>query len=124
MLPSLPHIEMMSTPKKMVEKTLESMETLKKNGANVYQVKNLWLNKKNPYNGINTFVQDMDGNKFEVQYHTKASYVAKEKTHKLYEDIRKGNLSSEDIQKLTEEMQKVFDSVKVPKGIERVKSHG
>lgn len=115
---------MVSPSKKMAEKTLESMETLKKSGANVYQVKNLWLNSKNPYNGINTFVQDMDGNKFEVQYHTKASYEAKQKTHKLYEDIRKGNLSSDDMQKLTEEMQKVFDSVKVPKGIERVKSHG
>lgn len=115
---------MVSTSNNMVEKTLDSIEDLKKNGANVYQVKNLWLNKKNPYNGINTFVQDMDGNKFEIQYHTKVSYDAKQKTHKLYEDIRKGNLSSEEMQKLTKEMHEVFDAAKVPDGIERVKSYG
>ena len=115
---------MVSPSNNMVGKTLDSIEDLKKNGANVYQVKNLWLNKKNPYNGINTFVQDMDGNKFEIQYHTKASYEAKQKTHKLYEDIRKGNLSSEEMQKLTKEMHEVFDAAKVPDGIERVKSYG
>lgn len=115
---------MVSMPEELVNNTLKSIEMFNKENANVYQIKNLWLNKKNPYNGINTYVQDKVGNKFEVQYHTEGSYMAKQKTHVLYEKIRKGNMLPDDMRKLTEEMREVFDSVEVPKNIERIVSYG
>ena len=38
--------------------------------------------------GYNTTVIAPNGQKFEVQYHTKESYDTKEQIHKLYEDWR------------------------------------
>ncbi|MBP3339792.1 MAG: minor capsid protein [Lachnospiraceae bacterium] len=115
---------MIAEPKQFAEKTLKSMEKFGEDGNKVCQVKNLWLNKKNPYNGVNTFVQDSKGNKFEVQYHTADSFEAKQKAHKMYEQIRKGELSSIEMRDLSLEMKKIFDSVETPNGIERVKSYG
>lgn len=115
---------MTAPPDELLNKTLDSIKLFNDMDGNVYQVKNLWINKKNPYNGINTYVKDAVGNKFEVQYHTVDSFEAKQNAHKLYEKIRKGNLSSEDMRKITEEMRNVFNSVAVPKGIEEVKSYG
>lgn len=94
------------------EKTIQG---LKDKGFVIHQVKNTWLDKDNPYNGINVKVLDPDGCKFELQFHTKESLEAKEKAHLLYEKQRL--LGKDDIKenlRLAEEMRDIFNKVPNP----------
>lgn len=59
------------------QKTLSSIEKLKEMGYTASEVKNYWLDKNNPYNGINTVITSPNGQKFELQYHTHESYAVK-----------------------------------------------
>lgn len=46
---------MLAEPEELVSKTISSIHNFENNGANVYQLKNMWLNTEIPYNGINAF---------------------------------------------------------------------
>lgn len=110
----------------VVEKSLKSIELHSKVGYNTIGVKNHWLNKMNPYNGINTTLRAPNGQAFELQYHTTESVAIKNgKMHDLYEKQRfiKDKYSEEFI-KIDDEMFDLSDTLEVPKGIERVKNYG
>ena len=62
---------MLGTPEKLSEKTLKAIENFKSKGYTVIKLKNTWLDKYNPYNGINVTFKTQDGQYFEVQFHTK-----------------------------------------------------
>lgn len=108
---------------KIASKTLGSIELNQNMGYNTIEVKNSWIDKMNPYNGINTTIQAPNGQKFELQYHTPESFTLKNgKMHDLYEKQRliKDETSKEYIQ-LTEEMFELSDTLTVPEGIDGVK---
>lgn len=109
-------------PDNMVERMDAAIEELAEMGYNTIRVKNSWNNPRNPYKGINTTVVAPNGQKFEVQYHTKESYELKEKMHKLYEDWRViKDKTSEKAISLNREMMQLSRSLKIPKNIEKVK---
>jgi hypothetical protein len=92
-------------------------------GYNTVKVKNSWLDKDNPYNGINTIIQAPNGQKFELQYHTPESFGLKNgKLHELYEKQRViTDKDSEEYIDLTDKMFELSDKLAMPINIERVK---
>lgn len=102
-----------------------AMDELSKLGYNTIAVKNSWEDPLNPYKGINTTVIAPNGQKFEIQYHTKESFEVKEKMHALYEKQRmiEDQFSNEYI-KLSDEMFELSNRLSEPSEIERVKSYG
>jgi hypothetical protein len=63
------------------------IERLKGQGFELDKLKNLWSGDQ--YKGINSQWTDRDtGQKFEVQFHTRISFEAKQLTHKAYERLR------------------------------------
>lgn len=109
--------------KNLSSKTLESIDKYSAIGYNTVKIKNSWLDNDNPYNGINTIVQNPDGQKFELQYHTPESFELKNgKLHELYEKQRLiSDEESAEFISLKNQMFELSDQLTVPDGIERVK---
>lgn len=103
----------------------DAIDELSKLGYNTVAIKNSWEDPLNPYKGINTIVTAPNGQKFEIQYHTKESFQVKEKMHALYEKQRmiEDQFSDEYI-KLSDEMFELSNKLSKPSEIERVKSYG
>lgn len=110
----------------LADKTLSCIDNLENMGYNTVKVKNSWLDKNNPYNGINTTVKAPNGQKFEIQYHTQESFDLKNgKMHELYEKQRViTDKRSVEYIRLQDEMFDLSDALRKPKDVERVKSHG
>ncbi len=119
---------MVAEPEELVDKTLNSLKAFDNSGNNVYQVKNTWLKADNPYNGINVYIQDEHGNKFEVQYHTQESFDLKcGELHKLYEKQRalgEGVANNPEYIELQDKMYELSSKLTKPANIKEVKSHG
>lgn len=103
----------------------DAIDELSKLGYNTVAIKNSWEDPLNPYKGINTIVTAPNGQKFEIQYHTKESFQVKEKMHALYEKQRmiEDQFSDEYI-KLSDEMFELSNKLSKPSEIERVKLYG
>ena len=100
-------------------------EALQKKGYEVVEVKNHWLNKGNPYNGINcTFraPESQKFQKFEIQFHTPESYGVKDRMHKDYEAWRLLNASSPEAIALRRKMMEQSRGMEIPANIEEVKN--
>ncbi|EHK89793.1 phage head morphogenesis protein [Aggregatibacter actinomycetemcomitans] len=83
-------------------------------------VKNTWKNDS-AYRGVNTFIQNEDGDVFEMQYHTQQSFDLKNGLlHKLYKQFRNPKTPFHEKEKLLLEMRKLSSKIKVPKGIELI----
>lgn len=109
----------------LVEKISKVIELYKDSGYNTVEIKNYWLDRQNPYNGINTTMRSPDGLTFELQYHTPESFEIKNgKMHELYEKQRPmRDISSREYIELGDRMFELSDSMEIPKGIEKVKTH-
>lgn len=105
----------------LAEKTLLCIDDLTGIDYNTVKIKNSWLDKNNPYNGINTTVQAPNGQKFEIQYHTQESYNIKDKMHKDYEAWRQMDKSTKEAQQLRKEMFEQSRGMNTPKNIEKVR---
>lgn len=108
-------------PDELTEKALKAIDTHKDLGYNTIEVKNYWLNKHNPYNGINTTISTPDGQRFELQYHTLESYEVKDKMHSDYEKWRLMDKSLDEAQELRKTMFMQSTGMTVPKDIEKVR---
>ncbi|WP_143540455.1 hypothetical protein [Rhodovulum sulfidophilum] len=86
---------------------------LSKQGFSEVKFKNTW--GEVGYKGINAVYRTVEGFKFELQFHTSASYKAKETgTHALYEQQRVLEPGSKAWQKLEDAQNAVFDQIPVP----------
>jgi len=115
-----------TNPETLTDKTLRSIELYSQSGYNTIKVKNSWLDKRDPYNGINTTLRTKNGQAFEIQYHTPESFKIKDgEMHRLYEAQRLiKDTSSEEYIQLGDKMFELSDAMMPPQGIERVKNHG
>lgn len=86
---------------------------MKSKGYKVIKEKDTW--GLPGYKGINIKMENSEGNKFELQFHTEDSLKAKEEAHKLYEKQRLPETTEEEKEKLDREMDKIFNKVPVPK---------
>lgn len=65
-----------------------TVESLKKEGVELFRTKNTWLDNNKAYKGVNSVFKDKKGNYFEVQFHTQESLDVKEYIHPIYEKLR------------------------------------
>ena len=107
----------------LADKTLNAIDIHTKTGYNTVEVSNYWLDKYNPYNGINSTLRAPNGQAFEVQYHTPESFEIKNgEMNKLYEKQRLiKDESNKEYMELNDKMFELSDFMEVPPGIERVK---
>ena len=97
-------------------------QALKQKGYEMVRVKNTWLDKGNPYNGINCTLKTPDGQLFEVQFHTPESYTVKDQMHKDYEAWRVLEPSSMEAINLRRKMMEQSQGMEVPINIKEVKN--
>lgn len=87
-------------------------------GYKTIVVKNTWKNDS-AYKGVNTFIQNENGDVFEMQYHTQQSFDVKNGLlHKLYEKFRDLKTPIHEKEKLLLEMRKLSSKIKIPEGVE------
>ncbi|MEY8354787.1 hypothetical protein AALB39_15720 [Lachnospiraceae bacterium 54-53] len=114
-----------ASPEEFAEKVLKAIELYDRLSYNTVEIKNYWLDRQSPYNGINTILRSPGGQAFELQYHTPESFQVKNgKMHELYEKQRHvKDVGSRAYIELGDQMFELSDSMEVPKGIEKVKNH-
>lgn len=105
----------------LVNKIKEIRKKLEEKGYKTVEVKNYWLDKITPYNGINTIVRIPTGEEIEIQYHTPESLEIKEKQHKIYEAQRKiKDSESIEYNKLRDKMYELAKELEIPLNISEV----
>lgn len=88
---------------------------LKTQGFELHALKNSWSNDQ--YKGINSqWIEPESGQYFEVQFHTRISFEAKQLTHKAYERLRPGQLDEFEKMVLKAFQREVSAEVPVPLG--------
>jgi hypothetical protein len=87
----------------------------------VVKMKNTWLETFNPYKGINVIIRNPQGQNFELQFHTPASFDLKQrKMHELYEEFRLLTTSAARREELRNEMLKLSRELPKPKDVEKI----
>jgi hypothetical protein len=91
------------------------IERLKDQGFELCRLKNSW--SKEEYQGINSqWIEPDSGQRFEVQFHTRISFEAKQLTHDAYERLRSGQLDEFEKMVLKAFQRKVSADVPAPLG--------
>ncbi len=106
----------------LAEGTNASLSDFESRGYTVEKVTNTWDNKNATYRGINTTLVSPDGQRFEVQFHTKESFDLKNgELHSLYEERR--TLSHDDPRaiELDDKMAELSAKLERPENIDEVK---
>lgn len=95
----------------------DTLDQLRADGFEISRINNAWA-RETGYQGLNVTVQTPDGHKFELQFHTEASFNAKEHlTHALYEELRLLPDGSPRAMEIQQEMNEIFAQVPVPEGV-------
>lgn len=111
----------MGEPEKLVDNFETVSRELKDQGYTLIDINNTWLDKKNPYNGLNTTFETPNGQKFEIQFHTPESLRVKEEMHKLYEEQRLETTPPQRKVELMQQMADMAEGMQAPAGIEKIK---
>ena len=91
------------------------IERLKGEGFQLHQLKNSWSDEE--YKGINSqWIEPVTGQRFEVQFHTRISFQAKQLTHDAYERIRTEQADEFEKMVLKAFQRKVSAEVPIPPG--------
>jgi hypothetical protein len=92
---------------------------LKDQGFELDRLKNSWSDEQ--YKGINSqWIEPDTGQRFEVQFHTRISFEAKQLTHGAYERLRSGQADSFEGLVLEAFQKKVTGEVPVPPGADAI----
>ena len=88
---------------------------LKEHGFELHKLKNSWSGDQ--YKGLNSqWIDRNTGQRFEVQFHTRISFEAKQLTHEAYERLRGGKPDKFEQMVLEAFQRKVTADVPVPPG--------
>jgi hypothetical protein len=91
------------------------VQRLKDEGAEYVDSRNTWTSEQ--YKGINSWWREGDsGQLFEVQFHTQASFDAKQETHGAYERLRKLPDDSGEVRELRTYQREVNAKIPIPPG--------
>ncbi|WP_312560871.1 hypothetical protein [Anaerospora sp.] len=101
------------------------MSTLESEGFKSIKVKNTWDDNLNPYRGINTIIQSLEGQNFELQFHTPESFHLKQhELHELYEEYRQPSTSLARKKELFNKMFELSNALTKPQDIDKIKNRG
>jgi hypothetical protein len=92
----------------------EACSRLQLDGYSLIRCRNLWGEEQ--YKGINSRWQTSTGQLFEIQFHTRDSFEAKQLTHPAYERIRSNLATKEEMGELRQFQGLVTRSVSIPSG--------
>lgn len=93
----------------------EDIERLKDQGFELFKLKNSWSGKE--YKGINSqWIERDTGQRFEVQFHTRISFEAKQLTHDAYKRLRTKQADRFEELVLEAFQEKVASEVPLPPG--------
>lgn len=85
-------------------------------------LKNSWVGDQ--YKGINSQWREPEtGQRFEVQFHTQASFEAKQLTHDAYERIRNPQTSETELDELEDFQRQVCTKIPIPPGATEIDDH-
>lgn len=99
------------------------LEKLQDDDYQVLKVKNTWLEKLNPYKGINVIFRSPQGQSFELQFHTSTSYDLKQnQMHRYYEEFRLPTTPAKRREELRLKMLELSERLSVPDDIEQIHS--
>ena len=104
----------------------QTVEKLRQTGYEIPENKiwNAWKNIgtlfDKGYRGINATVFSSQGQVFELQFHTRASFEFKTETHLLYEESRQNRASHERKIEIAEIIIGLAAKVKTPKGVKKL----
>jgi hypothetical protein len=88
-------------------------ERLEAKGFEFIDLRNTW--DREEYKGVNSWWREpVSGLLLEVQFHTQASYEAKQLTHAAYEAIRDPGTPDDEVERLRAFQREVFDNVPIP----------
>jgi hypothetical protein len=91
------------------------VERLKGQGFELHKLKNAW--SKEEYQGINSqWIEPDTGQRFEVQFHTRISFEAKQLTHDAYVKLRTQQVDEFEKMVLKAFQRKVSADVPIPAG--------
>lgn len=97
-------------------------ERLKSEGFELVDRRNTWDSEQ--YKGVNTrWRVPESGQIFEVQFHTEASFEAKQETHWAYEKLRAPGTTKAEQDELTQYQRRVASHVPVPPGATDIESY-
>jgi hypothetical protein len=92
---------------------------LKSEGAEFVDSRNTWTSEQ--YKGINSWWRIGDTRQlFEVQFHTQASFEAKQETHEAYERLRTLPEDSDEVRELRAYQREVNSKIPVPPGAQDI----
>jgi hypothetical protein len=95
---------------------------LKAQGFEQINLKNSWISDQ--YRGINSkWRHPESGVRFEVQFHTRASFEAKQLSHPAYERLRNPQTTRSEIRELEDFQRQVFARVAVPCGATGIENY-
>ena len=98
------------------------IERMKGDGFKLHKLKNYWSDDQ--YKGINsTWIEPDTGQRFEVQFHTRISFEAKQLTHTAYERIRSKQADAFEELVLEAFQKKVTADVPVPTGAADIRDY-
>jgi hypothetical protein len=108
-------------PETLVDGAEAMTSKLVEDGNILVKRKNTWLDERSAYKGVNLQMQNLDGQLFELQFHTPESFRVKdEATHHLYEAMRQPGISPQEYERLYREQMKIAGQLRPPPGIERI----
>jgi hypothetical protein len=95
------------------------IERLQDSGFRQVELRNTWTSEQ--YRGINgRWREPQSGQLFEVQFHTPASFEAKQLTHEAYERLRNPATSDDERGELNAFQSLVCDKIRVPPGTDEI----
>lgn len=109
-------------PDHYTEQTLKVCSGLSNNGYELIRLANRWGGDE--YKGVNSRWSDPgSGQHFEVQFHTPASWEAKQKTHEAYEKIDNPETPVSEVEKLRSYQRSISDSLEVPSHWDNIRDY-
>src|ERR1700677_1910998 len=97
------------------------IERLRDEGVQLQKVRNSWSDDHDQYKGINSqWIEADTGQRFEVQFHTRISFEAKQLTHPAYERLRSKQADIFEELVLEAFQKKVTAEVPVPSGADGI----
>ena len=91
-------------------------------GFELLKLKNLW--DAEFYKGVNSqWLDPRSGERFEVQFHTRSSFEAKQLTHAAYERLRAGQADPTQEEELDSFQSRVSAAIPIPKAIDGIRDY-
>ena len=98
------------------------IQQMKAHGFELVKLKNSWVDEQ--YKGINSqWIDRETGQRFELQFHTRISFEAKQLTHGSYERLRSGQTDEFEEMVLEAFQRKVCAAVPVPPGATEISDY-